>query len=182
VIPGVRKLARAASRLAARVRALPLAKPASRVALVAAGLACLAAIGSVSVAGSAGPPPGPVAVMASAPRPPAEPASAASPVVAAPALSAPAAESPPASRGRASPEDPVFLNSAGVDDLRRLPGVGEKRANAILALRARLGRLRAVEDLLKVKGIGRVMLKRLRPLVRLDPKSAADGGAIEVQR
>ena len=68
-------------------------------------------------------------------------------------------------------DDPVILNTANVDDLRRLPGIGEKRANAILALRARLGgRFHAVEDLLKVKGIGRATLKRLRPLVRLDPQ------------
>ncbi|MGH7271134.1 MAG: ComEA family DNA-binding protein [Polyangiaceae bacterium] len=66
----------------------------------------------------------------------------------------------------------MILNTATVDDLRRLPGIGEKRAGAILALRARLGRFRAIEDLLKVKGIGRTMLRRLRPLVRVDPAIA----------
>jgi competence ComEA-like helix-hairpin-helix protein len=47
--------------------------------------------------------------------------------------------------------------------------VGAKRAEAILALRARLpgGRFHQIEDLLKVKGVGRAMLKRLHPLVRL---------------
>jgi competence protein ComEA len=44
-------------------------------------------------------------------------------------------------------------------------------------LRAHLGRFRAIEDLLKVKGIGRATLKRLRPLVRLDPPPAPDAGA-----
>ncbi len=70
---------------------------------------------------------------------------------------------------RATPDDPVDLNTARVDDLRRLPGVGAKRAEAILALRARLpgGRFRHLEDLLKVKGIGRAMIKRIHPLVRL---------------
>ena len=71
----------------------------------------------------------------------------------------------------------MTLNNATFEDLRRLPGIGDKRANAILALRAQLGRFRAVEDLLKVKGIGRAMLKRLRPLVRLDPAGPADGGS-----
>jgi len=70
--------------------------------------------------------------------------------------------------GAASADDPVVLNTAAADDLRRLPGIGPKRADAILALRARLGRFHAIEDLLKVKGIGRATLKRLRPLVRLD--------------
>jgi competence protein ComEA len=69
---------------------------------------------------------------------------------------------------RATPDDPVVLNTATHADLRRLPGVGDKRAEAILALRTRLGRFRQLEDLLKVKGVGRAMLKRLRPLVRID--------------
>jgi competence protein ComEA len=55
-----------------------------------------------------------------------------------------------------------------VDDLRRLPGIGEKRALAVLELRRKLGRFKQVEDLLRVKGIGRATLRKLRPLVRVD--------------
>jgi competence ComEA-like helix-hairpin-helix protein len=47
----------------------------------------------------------------------------------------------------------VILNLATVEDLRHLPGVGQKRADAILALRARLGHFKHVNDLLRVKGI-----------------------------
>jgi competence protein ComEA len=70
---------------------------------------------------------------------------------------------------RATPDDPVDLNTARLEDLRRLPGIGQKRAEAILALRARLpgGHFKQIEDLLKVKGVGRAMLKRLHPLVRI---------------
>jgi competence protein ComEA len=35
-------------------------------------------------------------------------------------------------------------------------------------LRDRLQRFRQIEDLLKVKGLGRASLRKLRPLVRLD--------------
>jgi competence protein ComEA len=82
-------------------------------------------------------------------------------------------------RNRATPDDPVYLNQASVADLRRLPGVGAKRAQAILALRDRIQRFRQIEDLLKVKGIGRSSLRKLRPLVRLDlpPPAATDAGA-----
>jgi competence protein ComEA len=75
---------------------------------------------------------------------------------------------PAANVSRATPDDPVDLNTARLDDLRRLPGIGAKRAEAILTLRARLpgGRFRQIEDLLKVKGVGRAMIKRLHPLVR----------------
>src|SRR5580658_1607166 len=127
-----------ASRWAARVPASRFAKPGTRVVLIAWGLAGLAAIGRAAVIGS-------VAMPTTAPA---------------------ATTSPPTSPGPASPEDPVFLNSAGTDDLRRLRGIGEKRATAILAPRTRLGRLRAIEDRMKVKGIGRATLGRLPPLVR----------------
>jgi len=166
----------AASRLAARVYASRFAKPGARVALVAIGLACLAAIGHGALAGSVTAPP--VALAAAVSAAGAAPATA--PTASTPSVpltaSATVAASPPTSHGPASSDDPVVLNSAGLDDLRRLPGIGEKRATAILALRARLGRLRAIEDLMKVKGIGRATLKRLRPLVRLDAKVAPDAG------
>jgi competence protein ComEA len=78
----------------------------------------------------------------------------------------------PAAHGRATAEAPVFLNAASVDELRRLPGVGPKRAEAILVLRQRLGRFHRVEDLLRVKGVGRAAVKKWRPLVRLDSPDA----------
>jgi competence protein ComEA len=63
----------------------------------------------------------------------------------------------------------VILNQATVADLRKLPGIGQKRAEAILALRARLGgRFRSVRELLRVKGIGPRSLKRLEPKIVLD--------------
>lgn len=75
----------------------------------------------------------------------------------------------PASLPRATPDSPVDLNAAGLDDLRRLPGIGAKRAEAVLALRAKLpgGRFHHLEELLKVKGVGRAMIKRWHPLVTI---------------
>jgi len=110
-------------------------------------------------------------VVAPSPAAPAEPPAATS---TAESSSAPTATS----RGRATPEDPVYLNQATIADLHRLPGVGPKRAEAILALRTKLGHFRQIEDLLKVKGIGRSSLRKLRPLVRLDPPPVKtnDGG------
>jgi competence protein ComEA len=62
----------------------------------------------------------------------------------------------------------VVLNRATEEDLRHLPGIGATRARAVLALRAKLGRFSRVEELLRVKGIGRRSLARLRPKVLLD--------------
>jgi competence protein ComEA len=142
------------------------AKPVARVALVALGLVALAAIGRAGSAGAFG---GSAAQAPTVTDASTDPGLAAT-VPLTPASAAPAVPtSAPRARGSASAEDPVILNTATVDDLRRLPGIGQKRADAILALRAHLGRFRAIEDLLKVKGLGRATLKRLRPLVRLDP-------------
>lgn len=91
-------------------------------------------------------------------------ASTATPLASASSTAAP----PGRAQGRATPEDPVYLNSADVEELRRLPGIGPKRAQAILALRQRVGRFQRVEELLRVKGIGRATLRKWRALVRLD--------------
>jgi competence protein ComEA len=68
----------------------------------------------------------------------------------------------------------IILNLASAGDLRHLPGIGAKRAEAILALRAKLGgRFKRVTDLLRVKGIGPKGLKKIEPHVVLDaPKPA----------
>jgi len=63
----------------------------------------------------------------------------------------------------------VILNLATEGDLVQLPGIGVKRAQAIVALRNRLGRFRRVEDLLRVRGLGPRLLRRLRPHVTIDP-------------
>jgi competence protein ComEA len=83
---------------------------------------------------------------------------------------------PPPALTRATADSPVYVNQAGPEELRRLPGVGAKRAEAIVALRQKLGRFQRVEELLRVKGIGRATVRKWRPLVRLDSPPPSDGG------
>ncbi len=75
----------------------------------------------------------------------------------------------------------VILNLASAEDLMRLPGVGKRRAETIIKLRAKLKRFRRKSDLLRVRGIGVRSLKRLSPLMVVDapppPKQDADAGA-----
>jgi competence protein ComEA len=68
----------------------------------------------------------------------------------------------------------VILNVAGPEVLTRLPGVGERRAEAIVQLRQRLKRFRQPSDLLRVRGIGVKSLKRMLPHLVLDPPAAAE--------
>ncbi|MEA4933801.1 MAG: ComEA family DNA-binding protein [Lawsonibacter sp.] len=48
----------------------------------------------------------------------------------------------------------INLNAADVYDLQRLPGIGEKRAQAIVEYREEHGPFRTVEDVTQVSGIG----------------------------
>lgn len=93
--------------------------------------------------------------------------------VAAPAESAAPAPSgapaPPPGGDAMTSDGKVILNRAGVAELRRLPGIGKKRAEAILALRERLGRFRRVTDLLRVRGIGPRAVKKIAPHAVVDP-------------
>jgi competence protein ComEA len=65
-------------------------------------------------------------------------------------------------------EGKVILNAASAEELTRLPGVGMKRAQAIVLLRTKLKRFKHPSDLLRVKGIGSRGLSRMLPHLVLD--------------
>src|SRR5262249_49478958 len=134
------------ARMAARIRGSTWLSAAVRGTVIAVVIVVLAVVGRLARAPAAIASPivdaGPLAL----------------PVAISPASSPLPAPTPPApptpevsaqSRTRASAEDPVYLNQAGPEELRRLPGVGVKRADAIIALRQRIGRFQRVEDLLR---------------------------------
>lgn len=79
----------------------------------------------------------------------------------------------PAEPGGVLPDGRVVLNRASVADLQRLPGVGQRRAEAIIELRERLKKFRRSSDLLRVRGIGPKSLKRLEPLFVIDAPAEA---------
>jgi competence protein ComEA len=62
----------------------------------------------------------------------------------------------------------VILNQASAEELTKLPGVGLKRAQAIVALRTKLKRFKSPTELLRVKGIGPRGLQRMLPHLVLD--------------
>lgn len=59
------------------------------------------------------------------------------------------------------PAQPIDLNTATLAELEALPGVGPKTAQTIIEGRP----YGAIEDLLRVKGIGEATLEKLRPYV-----------------
>jgi competence ComEA-like helix-hairpin-helix protein len=61
----------------------------------------------------------------------------------------------------------VTLNTATARDLAQLPAIGPTRAQAIVEDRERRGPYRRLEDLIRVPGIGRGTIERLRGRVRV---------------
>ena len=66
------------------------------------------------------------------------------------------------------PTKPISLNQATQGELERLPGIGEKKAQAILAYRDAHGRFRTYKELLEVDGIGEATLEGLLPYLTLE--------------
>ena len=67
----------------------------------------------------------------------------------------------------------VDLNQCSFEDLLRLPGIGPKKAKAILQERERRP-FRSIHDLRRVKGIGAKTVQRLAPFVTAGPMRARD--------
>ncbi len=65
-------------------------------------------------------------------------------------------------------ENSINLNSAGLEDLMKLPGIGEKTAQSILDLRTKMGKFKKVDDLLKVKGIGDTKLNNIKKYIFIE--------------
>ena len=61
----------------------------------------------------------------------------------------------------------VDLNTAQLDDLTGLTGIGEAKAQAILDYRREHGPFRRVEDIMQIKGIGEGIFQQLEPYITL---------------
>lgn len=70
-----------------------------------------------------------------------------------------------AATGASDDGGPVNINTAGVEELDELPGVGEATARAIVEDRERNGPFSAPEDLMRVSGIGEKKFAKLEGLV-----------------
>jgi competence protein ComEA len=80
-------------------------------------------------------------------------------------LASPQAQDPPAAQ-----KNTINLNTATVDQLATLPGIGQKTAALIVEYRTKSGGFKKVEELMNVKGIGEKSFLKIRPLVSAPPK------------
>jgi competence protein ComEA len=83
----------------------------------------------------------------------------------------PQAADPPGDTGASTPLPAdgrmVNINTASAAELMELPGIGAKKAQAILEYRKTHGPFKQVEDLDQVKGIGSKMLLKMKPYIQL---------------
>lgn len=59
----------------------------------------------------------------------------------------------------------VNLNRATKEELMQLPGIGEAKANAILAYREEQGDFRSIEDVMKISGIKESVFSQIKDLI-----------------
>lgn len=86
------------------------------------------------------------------------------------AQSAPDTQSP-APAAAAPSKAAINLNTATLEQLETLPGIGRKTAERILEYRTKSGSFKRIEDLMNVKGIGEKSFLKLKPLVAVPPKT-----------
>jgi len=65
-------------------------------------------------------------------------------------------------------EKSINLNSAKLEDLVNLPGIGEKTAQKIIEYREQHKRFRNINELLNVKGIGEAKLAKIKKYIFID--------------
>ena len=74
-------------------------------------------------------------------------------------------EKPTAARKVAPQPGSINLNTASMEELSHLPGIGAEYAKRILQYRKQYGPFSTVDDITSVRGIGQKKLERLRPFV-----------------
>jgi len=65
-------------------------------------------------------------------------------------------------------EKSININTAGVNELIKLPGIGEKTAEKIIQLRNDRGKFKRLDELMDVRGIGEVKFNKIKKFLYID--------------
>ena len=78
---------------------------------------------------------------------------------------------PHAQEQAAVQKNTINLNTATIDQLMTLPGIGRKTAERIVEHRTKTGGFKKIEELMNVKGIGEKSFLKIKPLVSAPAKA-----------
>ena len=67
-----------------------------------------------------------------------------------------------AQQAKASSAEKVNLNTATLDQLQTLPGIGPSTAKGILEHRTKIGKFTKIEEILNVKGVGEKKFQKIK--------------------
>lgn len=67
------------------------------------------------------------------------------------------------------PAKPLDLNTATLEQLEQLPGVGPNTAQAVIRFREKSGPFNRVEDLHSIHGISKARFEKIRPYITVSP-------------
>ena len=80
-----------------------------------------------------------------------------------------AAATPKAPSGAATLSAPININTANVEELDLLPGIGPSIAQAIIDYRTANGPFKTIEDIDNVKGIGEALFAKIKGSITVGP-------------
>jgi competence ComEA-like helix-hairpin-helix protein len=81
-----------------------------------------------------------------------------------------------AAQKKKPPSKPIDLNTATVEQLQQLPGIGPATARDIVRFREKSGPFQRVDDLLAIHRISKSRFDKLRPYVTVIPLSKKPRG------
>ena len=68
---------------------------------------------------------------------------------------------------QAASDGRVNINTAGLDELMTLPGIGKAKAEAVISYRTEHGKFSSIEALMEVSGIGEGIFSRIRDRIKV---------------
>ena len=69
---------------------------------------------------------------------------------------------------KTGPSEPININTASLEQLEELPGIGPTRAQAILDYRQQNGNFGSIEDIEKVKGIKEGEFSKIKDMIKVE--------------